>query len=80
VCTENEGVYRNCFLKPTNLLAESESYMKDSKIKGGIFRVLCLAAKNHGQSFSRFTLLLFSVFPRNPTDEKNVSSTLQMFK
>jgi len=54
-------LYRNCFLKPTNLLAESEVYMKDPKIKSGIFRVLCLAAKNHGQSFSTsLSLALFS--------------------
>jgi condensin complex subunit 1 len=42
----------NCFLKPTtNLLTEVEPYLKDLTIKQGFFRVLCLAAKSHGQSF-----------------------------
>lgn len=42
----------NCFLRPCNQLAESEAYLKVPEIKQGIFRVLCLAAKGHGQAFS----------------------------
>ncbi|GAA6010798.1 hypothetical protein JCM11491_002951 [Sporobolomyces phaffii] len=49
---ERDELVSNCFLKPTNLLAESERYLKLNPIKSGIFRVLCLAAKNHGQSFN----------------------------
>ncbi|GAA5885058.1 hypothetical protein JCM16303_006383 [Sporobolomyces ruberrimus] len=49
---ERDELISNCFLKPTNLLAESEQYLKVTPIKAGIFRVLCLAAKNHGQSFN----------------------------
>ncbi|GAA5907855.1 condensin subunit YCS4 [Sporobolomyces salmoneus] len=49
---ERDELISNCFLKPTNLLAESEQYLKLVNIKSGIFRVLCLAAKNHGQSFN----------------------------
>lgn len=46
---------RNCFLRPLSLLAESEAYLKVAEIKAGIFRVLCLAAKGHGQMFSTFS-------------------------
>ncbi|GAA5928884.1 condensin subunit YCS4 [Sporobolomyces koalae] len=49
---ERDELVSNCFLKPANLLAETESYLKIVPIKAGIFRVLCLAAKNHGQSFN----------------------------
>lgn len=42
----------NCFLRPVNLLAETEAYPKVPEIKAGIFRVMCLAAKGHGQAFS----------------------------
>jgi condensin complex subunit 1 len=45
----------NCFLRPLSLLSESESYLKVAEIKAGIFRVLCLAAKGHGQMFSAFS-------------------------
>lgn len=44
---------RGCFLKPANLIAESEVYMKNQDIKTGIYKVICFAAKNHNQSFSR---------------------------
>lgn len=43
---------RSCFLRPLNVLCEHESYLKQPEIKAGIFRILCLAAKNHGQAFS----------------------------
>ncbi|GAA6061284.1 hypothetical protein JCM10212_004690 [Sporobolomyces blumeae] len=49
---ERDEVVSNCFLKPTNLIAESEAYLKNPSIKAGIFRVWCLAAKNHGQAFN----------------------------
>lgn len=39
-------------MKPANLIAESETYMKDLKIKNGVYKVICIAAKNHGQAFS----------------------------
>ncbi|GAA5867223.1 hypothetical protein JCM8547_003124 [Rhodosporidiobolus lusitaniae] len=49
---ERDGLISACFLRPTNLLAESEAYLKVPEIKAGIFRVLCLAAKGHGQAFN----------------------------
>ncbi|GAA5960748.1 hypothetical protein JCM3765_007318 [Sporobolomyces pararoseus] len=53
---ERDELISNCFLKPTNLLLESDQYLKQSSsnnlIKNLIFRILCLAAKNHGQSFN----------------------------
>ncbi|GAA5989443.1 hypothetical protein JCM10908_000476 [Rhodotorula pacifica] len=49
---ERDGLISNCFLRPCNQLAESESYLKVAEIKQGIFRVLCLAAKGHGQAFN----------------------------
>ncbi|BGP16184.1 condensin complex non-SMC subunit Cnd1 [Rhodosporidiobolus nylandii] len=49
---ERDGVISTCFLRPLNLLAESEAYLKVTEIKAGIFRVLCLAAKGHGQAFN----------------------------
>lgn len=45
--------HRNCFLKPANLIAESEVYMKNQEIKNGVYKVFCMAAKNHGQNFSQ---------------------------
>ncbi|GAA5962078.1 hypothetical protein JCM8115_002909 [Rhodotorula mucilaginosa] len=49
---ERDGLISNCFLRPCNQLAESEAYLKVPEIKQGIFRVLCLAAKGHGQAFN----------------------------
>ncbi|GAA5829706.1 hypothetical protein JCM3766R1_001272 [Sporobolomyces carnicolor] len=49
---ERDELISNCFLKPTNLLAETEQYLKLANVKAGIFRVWCLAAKNHGQSLN----------------------------
>ncbi|GAA6027146.1 hypothetical protein JCM8097_002429 [Rhodosporidiobolus ruineniae] len=49
---ERDGLISACFLRPCNLLAESEAYLKVAEIKAGIFRVLCLAAKGHGQAFN----------------------------
>ncbi|GAA5921285.1 hypothetical protein JCM6882_009649, partial [Rhodosporidiobolus microsporus] len=48
----------SCFLRPTNLLAESEAHLKQAEIKAGVFRVWCLAAKGHGQAFNVQTTLL----------------------
>lgn len=42
-----------CFVKPANLIAESEVYMKNQDIKTAIYKVICVAAKNHGQNFSQ---------------------------
>ncbi|GAA6015382.1 hypothetical protein JCM10207_008969 [Rhodosporidiobolus poonsookiae] len=49
---ERDGLISACFLRPTNILAESEAYLKVPEIKAGIFRVLALAAKGHGQAFN----------------------------
>ncbi|GAA5942619.1 hypothetical protein JCM3775_003658 [Rhodotorula graminis] len=49
---ERDSVISNCFLRPVNLLAETEAYLKVPEIKAGIFRVMCLAAKGHGQAFN----------------------------
>ncbi|GAA6057586.1 hypothetical protein JCM3770_005397 [Rhodotorula araucariae] len=49
---ERDAVISNCFLRPVNLLAETEAYLKVPEIKAGIFRVMCLAAKGHGQAFN----------------------------
>ncbi|KAK4048019.1 condensin complex non-SMC subunit Cnd1 [Microbotryomycetes sp. JL201] len=48
---ERDSFISNCFLKPVNLLAESEVYMKVPLIKQGIYQVICVAAKSHGQAF-----------------------------
>ncbi|ORY92830.1 non-SMC mitotic condensation complex subunit 1-domain-containing protein [Leucosporidium creatinivorum] len=48
---ERDTFISNCFLKPANLLAESEVYMKTQDIKMGIYKIICVAAKNHGQAF-----------------------------
>lgn len=39
-------------MKPANLLAESEVYMKSGTIKLSIYKIFCIAAKNHGQAFN----------------------------
>ncbi|EGU12311.1 Condensin complex subunit 1 [Rhodotorula toruloides ATCC 204091] len=49
---ERDEVVASCFLRPLNVLCEHESYLKQPEIKAGIFRILCLAAKNHGQAFN----------------------------
>ncbi|KAM0787854.1 hypothetical protein ACM66B_003907 [Microbotryomycetes sp. NB124-2] len=49
---ERDSFISNCFLKPVNLLAESEVYIKVPLIKQGIYQVICVAAKSHGQAFS----------------------------
>ncbi|BGP24646.1 condensin complex non-SMC subunit Cnd1 [Rhodotorula toruloides] len=49
---ERDEVVASCFLRPLNVLCEHESYLKQLEIKAGIFRILCLAAKNHGQAFN----------------------------
>ena len=48
-------------MKPANLIAESEVYMKVNDIKMGVYKVICIAAKNHGQAFS--SSLLPSLVP-----------------
>ncbi|KAM0749558.1 hypothetical protein T439DRAFT_315829 [Meredithblackwellia eburnea MCA 4105] len=49
---ERDGFVSNCFMKPSNLIAESESHMKVPEIKMGVYKVICFAAKTHGQAFS----------------------------
>ncbi|KAI5475738.1 hypothetical protein MNV49_000900 [Pseudohyphozyma bogoriensis] len=49
---ERDTFVANCFMKPTTLFSESEQYMKLPDIKLGVFRVICLAAKNHGQALN----------------------------
>jgi condensin complex subunit 1 len=44
-------------MKPANLIAESEVYMKIAEIKLGVYKVISIAAKNHGQAFSQSPLL-----------------------
>jgi condensin complex subunit 1 len=39
-------------MKPANLIAESEVYMKNNEIKMSVYRIICIAAKNHGQAFN----------------------------
>ena len=41
-----------CFTKPANQIAESEAHMKNADIRLAVFKVMCLAAKSHGHSFS----------------------------
>lgn len=43
-------------MKPANLIAESEVYMKNVEIKMGVYKVISIAAKNHGQAFSSWLL------------------------
>lgn len=40
-------------MKPANLIAESDVYMKIADIKLGVYKVISIAAKNHGQAFSQ---------------------------
>ncbi|SGY44625.1 BQ5605_C001g00183 [Microbotryum silenes-dioicae] len=49
---ERDTLVSNCFLKPVNLIAENETYVKVGEIKTGLFKVLCVAAKSHGQALS----------------------------
>ncbi|SCV74340.1 BQ2448_6772 [Microbotryum intermedium] len=49
---ERDTLVSNCFLKPVNLIAENETYIKVAEIKTGLFKVLCVAAKSHGQALS----------------------------
>lgn len=49
--TRVHRVLSRCITKPTNRLAESEVYMKSNDIRMAIYKVFCLAAKNHGQAF-----------------------------
>lgn len=41
-----------CILRPVMLCQENEVYLKDTAIKLGIFRVVCLAVKLHGQGLN----------------------------
>lgn len=52
-------------MKPANLIAESEAYMKNAEIKMGVYKVICVAAKNHGQAFSASPCLPVASPPNN---------------
>ena len=44
-------VRSSCFMKSANQIAESEAYMKTSDVKLAVYKIFCIAAKNHGQAF-----------------------------
>ncbi|WFD03161.1 condensin complex non-SMC subunit Cnd1 [Malassezia obtusa] len=50
-----------CLLRPVSLLLENEAYVKHAQIRAGLFRVLCLAVKLHGQAFNVQTSILQSL-------------------
>lgn len=50
-----------CMLRPATLLLENEAYCKVPAIKNGLFRVMCLAVKLHGQAFNVQTSILQSL-------------------
>lgn len=41
----------SCFVKPANRVAESETYMKNTDIRMAVYKIFCLATKNHNQGF-----------------------------
>ncbi|KOS15882.1 condensin complex subunit 1 [Malassezia pachydermatis] len=47
-----------CYLRPVMLLLENEAYVKVAPIKTGLFKVLCLAVKQHGQAFTVQTSIM----------------------
>lgn len=47
-----------CILQPVMLCQENEAYLKVQVIKQGMFKVLCLAVKLHGQAFHVQTSIL----------------------
>lgn len=47
-----------CFLKPAERIAQSDVHMKNLQIQQEIYKILCLATKNHGQSFGVQTTVL----------------------
>lgn len=48
----------SCFTKPAYQLAETEVYLKNQDIKLGIYKVICLAVKNHGHAFGAQTSII----------------------
>lgn len=51
----------SCFTKAAYQLAESETYMKNVDIRNPIFKVICVAAKSHGQALSTQTSIMQSL-------------------
>lgn len=50
-----------CVLRPVMLLQENEAYFKVPAIKMGMFKVVCLAVKLHGQAFNVQTSIVQSL-------------------
>ncbi|WRT63457.1 uncharacterized protein IL334_000362 [Kwoniella shivajii] len=55
--SEKESVI-SCFVKPAYQLAENEQYLKNSEIKLGIYKTICLAVKFHGHAFGAQTSII----------------------
>lgn len=41
----------SCITRPAYYITESETYMKNSDIRLGVYKVICLAVKHHGHGF-----------------------------
>ncbi|KAF9233399.1 non-SMC mitotic condensation complex subunit 1-domain-containing protein [Melanogaster broomeanus] len=41
-----------CLTRPAYHIAESEQYMKDAAVKGNVYKVICIAVKNHGHALA----------------------------
>ncbi|KAH8919555.1 hypothetical protein BT69DRAFT_1284724 [Atractiella rhizophila] len=56
--TADRDSFLSCITRPANLLAQSETLMKSPDIKLGYFKILSLAARNHGQAASVQTAIM----------------------
>ncbi|EJU02276.1 hypothetical protein DACRYDRAFT_94650 [Dacryopinax primogenitus] len=48
----------NCFTRPAYQIAQSETYMKNQDIRLAVYKVICLAVKQHAQGFSAQTSIM----------------------
>lgn len=56
--TSERETFISCFVKPAYQLCESESHLKSSEIRLGIYKIICLAVKFHGHAFGAQTSIL----------------------
>lgn len=48
----------SCFVKPAYQLAEVEANLKSQEVRLGIYKVICLAVKNHSHAFGAQTSII----------------------
>ncbi|KAF9457593.1 non-SMC mitotic condensation complex subunit 1-domain-containing protein [Collybia nuda] len=50
--TAEREAFITCLTRPAYHITESEQYMKNEKIRMGVYKVICLAVKHHGHSLA----------------------------